>query len=187
VILDVRDSNLLKPPANKELLDTWKEQHCYEYELILPVEKKADRYKFMQQDLQRYFGLRARIEQRTIQSLVLKRIPGSYDLRSLGGRPVDSLIQSTNSRPIDDSSRVFRNKPFNEFFGKVRNWVRYFHKLDITDETGYGGNIDIRLREVSIDPLNLEDLRKDLYRYGLEIVEGETCADVIILEEENSP
>ena len=94
VILDVSDSNRFKPPVNKELLNTWEKDHCYEYELILPAEKKDLRYKFMQQDLQRYFGLRARVEHRTIPALVLRRRPGPDRLKSQGGSPVDSLISS---------------------------------------------------------------------------------------------
>ena len=187
VILDVSDSNRFKPPVNKELLNTWEKDHCYEYELILPAEKKDLRYKFMQQDLQRYFGLRARVEHRTIPALVLRRRPGPDRLKSQGGSPVDSLISSTSLRSIDESIRVFRNKPYTEFFVKLKTWVKYNNKLPVVDETGYEGKIDIILREVSIDPLNLEELRKDLYQYGLEIVEGDTCAEVLVLEEENSP
>lgn len=187
VILNVRDSFRFQQPVATEQIDDWEARHCYDYELIIPAKFKSIRYRYMQEDLQRFFGLKAVVEKRMVRALVLRRTSNQDNLRSRGGSPVDSLVQSSNRLPVNDSIRVFRNKPFNVFVNRLTSWINYHCKLQFVNETGYEGNIDIRLREISIDPLNLAELRKDLQTYGLELVEGETCADVLVLTEENSP
>jgi thiol-disulfide isomerase/thioredoxin len=61
VVLKVKDSNLYVRSKDPERKDDWDKEHSYNYTLFIPVSKHREAYKIMQQDLQRYFGLKARV------------------------------------------------------------------------------------------------------------------------------
>lgn len=61
VILKVKDSSLYVRPNNPEIRDDWDKEHSYNYTLFIPISKYKQGYKIMQEDLERYFGLKARV------------------------------------------------------------------------------------------------------------------------------
>ena len=84
--LEVKDSSKYFYPLVPDEVDEWLANCSFNYELILPVSKKGQRYKVMQQDLKRYFDLEAGIEKRKVKSIVLRnfrkefcRNPGTTD------------------------------------------------------------------------------------------------------------
>jgi thiol-disulfide isomerase/thioredoxin len=186
LVLDVKDSYPYSNPADVEAITEWKMKHTYSYELLIPVGKRAERYKLMQQDLQRFFGLTAGIEKRKIKVIALIRTTTANKLKTKGGLPKDELQLSSLRRPLQDSLREFINKPFGIFKEKISGWIRFHRQLPFFDRTGYAGSIDIIIREESMDPFNEKELRKDLQQYGLDLIEAEELLDVLVIKEESS-
>ncbi len=61
VQLKVKDTSVYVRPANPDLRDEWNRRHSYNYTLFLPVSRHQEAYQMMQEDLRRYFGLKASV------------------------------------------------------------------------------------------------------------------------------
>jgi len=75
------------------------------------------------------------------------------------------------------------NQPYAGFITNLKICVEGHYPF--FEETGYEGNIDIALRVKSLQPFNLEELRKDLKQYGLELKEDYRMIDVLVIKEKN--
>ncbi len=132
----------------------------------------------MQEDLTRYFDLDARVVRVKMKSLVLKRLRGDNLLQSKGGPPSTFMLGSDKNQ-VTDSIRFIHNKPFDELI----RWLKLFidYRQPFFNETKYSGDIDINFRAISIDPLNIFELKKDLRKYNLVLVEKERFVDVLFI------
>ncbi|HMR81624.1 MAG TPA: hypothetical protein PKE30_00730 [Niabella sp.] len=61
VVLLVKDTTKYIRPINTYERDTWYLNNGYTFDMVLPVLKRDDAYKIMQQQLHNYFGLKARV------------------------------------------------------------------------------------------------------------------------------
>lgn len=61
LILRVKNTSQYVRPTDPGLKDDWDKQHSYNYTLFIPIRKRKEAYKIMQQDLERYFGLKASV------------------------------------------------------------------------------------------------------------------------------
>lgn len=61
VLLLVKDSARFIPPVNSYERDHWSSNNVYSFDLVLPTSRKDHAYEIMQQQLNMYFGLKARI------------------------------------------------------------------------------------------------------------------------------
>lgn len=182
VILEMPDYYPYIYPEDDNLLDEWRQQYCYTYDLVIPVSKKEQRYQFMQEDLTRYFDLSATVEKRKLKCLALIAKGDLNKLRSKGGKPVNKLFTGGVNQSGEDTIRYLQNQPLKNFSVLLGSWIDHYLKIPFTDKTGYTGNIDIRVRNLSVDPFNLTELRKDLQQYHLDLVETTDWKDVLIIK-----
>jgi thiol-disulfide isomerase/thioredoxin len=59
--LKVKSPGLFVRPTDPDLRDEWDKHNSYNYTLLLPIRKHKSAYKIMQEDLDRYIGLKARV------------------------------------------------------------------------------------------------------------------------------
>lgn len=168
-------------PIDPDRWDNWKKQYSYSYELILPVQYIDQRYQFMQQDIQRFFGLKVSREKKELPALSLVSTGDNIGLQTRAMAVTDNLRQSSLRNPVSDSIRSMNNKPFKELADRISSWVLYYLKIPFQDKTGYTGNIDISLSEKAIDPFNWEQLNKELSKYNLKLVKDSALTDVLII------
>lgn len=179
LVLELKDSARWLLPADSNRWDRWFAAHHYSYELVLPGREKEQMKKAMQQDLERYFPLQARVEKQLRPTYVLVRTTTEDRLRSLGGPEQDRQLALRHPVPAD-SLRPFINKPFAQWIEKMKVLMGTHY---LVDSTGYAGNVDITLRASSLIPLNVEELRRDLQRHGLDLLLQERPQDVLMIRE----
>src|SRR5690606_20150992 len=116
IIWQVEDISKYKRPAFGTIAySTWINQHAYIYHLNVPPNKIENKYKIMQQDLDRYFGLQITKERRMVSSLVLKKIGNTELLNTKGGSPVITLSLSKISDTTIKQTCQFINGDFQDF------------------------------------------------------------------------
>lgn len=179
VILDVPDTSIFLWPKDDNLLDQFTANHTYAYDLMVPPSLANRLYKFMQQDLVRYFGYIGKVEKRKVKCLVLVRTGERDQLRTKGGKTMTNFFSKT-----PDSIRYFLNEPFADFSdylkGVYENWDV---PTPFIDATGYKRNIDIYLSASTLNNiLNIPNLNKALKKYGLEIKREDWLTNVLVIQ-----
>lgn len=178
-ILDLPDPVKDKIDRGKQLtFHTWITKYGFCYSLVLPPEYKGDISKTMETDLNRFFGTKyhisAGIEKLEVDCLVLSRIPGSPSLESSGGNPIFS---------VTDTSFVQKNLPVQSL---VMELARRYRKLStpFIDETGYRVPVDLAVKG---NMSELETLKKELLRSGLQIREMKRTIDMVVIKPVTTP
>jgi thiol-disulfide isomerase/thioredoxin len=175
VILEVADRSRYIYDSSMRY-NKWFEENCYAYEMVIPLEQKEDRYSYIVNDLNRYFGINGRIEKRKMRCLSIVRT---------STREKFKYVRETNylgaQRWLDTSNVFhFRSTTFKVFRMTLSDHNKN-HPLPITDDTGYNGFIQMDI----VSPLNdITALRMELRsKYDLDIVEKVKEVDVMILTE----
>ncbi len=97
IVLDSKRAESLNMPKEIEYLDSWKNNNSYCYELFLPLENSDQIFRWMQQDLQRFFNLKTFIQKRKTNCLILANIKTTIESKGLSDkRPVQ---HSNNPKP----------------------------------------------------------------------------------------
>lgn len=130
----------------------------YSYEMIVPEKKAEHLYELMLEDLSRYTAYRSTVESRKTKCLVLKK-SGKADLPATkGGEMISTFPQSPS---------ILQNAPLRHMVNMINGKTPI--TLPLIDETGYNGNVDLKISGVT----TLEKLKKELAPYGLTITEEE--------------
>lgn len=179
VVLEVADSFAYVPPRRATDWDRWLERYCFTYDLRLPASRKEEHYRIMQQDLERYFGLEARVEQRPVRCLALVRTGRRDKLSSRGGaRP-----ERHRGIPLEELN-YFHGAEFSEVAANLAAiFTLHGYPLPLVDRTGYRGRVDIGISQDALVPFNPEAIKRELQLYGLDLVEQECVLDVLVLKE----
>ncbi|WP_276504445.1 TlpA family protein disulfide reductase [Terrimonas pollutisoli] len=152
--LQVSDKYSYTSPPDNNKMDDWLDNHAFNYQLIVPVAMANNRFKIMQQDLQRFFDLDAKIEIRKVKSLVLKNtIPTSSSTRRV-------LING-------DSAFHFINQPLGDLINFLEGWIAY--EYPFINELNETILINAIVKASSVTPLNVSSLMQDLHFSGLEL------------------
>ncbi|MGN6400129.1 MAG: TlpA family protein disulfide reductase [Flavisolibacter sp.] len=179
IVLDVIDKSPYIFPEDEDEWDEWKTTYAYSYQLRLPAAKKNVRYTYMQQDLDRCFGLKVKIEKRKLPCLALIKTASLDKIRSKGGKTKSTMI---GRKYENDSVRYVQNYSFKNFSAILRGLVEWNTKLPFVDKTGCSFNIDLRLKAASLDPLDREGLNKELSKYNLKVITSREWIDVLVLK-----
>jgi thiol-disulfide isomerase/thioredoxin len=180
VILKVPDRSRYLFPKNKADIEEWMTKNTYCYDLLVPPSESAHLYQFMQQDLERYFGVRVTIEKRKVQSLELVRAGRDDKLKTKGGNP--GLVDFTKGGKFIWN---YRNKPFHYVFMGIKNYLESnLCPEPLVDKTGYKGNVDIEFDVNIFRRHNLAEMRKALLKYGLDIRLRKVKMPVLVIEAE---
>jgi len=129
----------------------------------------------------RYFDVKAKIEKRKIKCLSLIKISDHSKKKSYNNKYdraehllVDSLLYTSYH-----SMKEFVESLKYIFLGK-------HSKYPLVDETGYIGDIDIRIKSSVLDEeFTFPSLRTELNEYGLDIVEKKKKLDVLVIKNNN--
>jgi thiol-disulfide isomerase/thioredoxin len=183
MILNVEDSLKYVRPANDEQKNEWYTNYSYDYHLLLPEEQADKKYALMKADLSRYFGLVARVETRPVECLVLVRTSKENKLKSKGGKPEKSFYWTELGSTQFDSVRYMVNQPYADFSTDLSYYIENYFLQAFVDQTGFSGNIDIRISDEALDAYRLDLLRKELRKYDLDIVKKKVPLQVILLSE----
>ena len=185
LILEVKDSSKYIRPTNHNIETEWMKKNLFNYVLSVPDRKRTNRFKYMQQDIERYFDLSAAIEKRFVKCLVLIKTSNVDKLKTKGGKDMLTSFSPGDER-MDDAvgrDRVFRNRPYKNFSAIIGNVIEYAFHLPFVDETGYSGNVDVSFNGNTITNLTIKGLKKEFNKYDLDLVEQERPIDVLVLKE----
>ena len=179
IILEVKDKSKYLVPTDNNLMDEWITNYSYNYELMVPVTESKEIYKKMQQDLSRYFSLKAVVEKRMIKCLALVRINTKDRLKTKAGKPATNFWISTT-----DSIRYIANQDFEMFANALSIVYQDFgFARPLINKTNYKGKIDIQLSADAFNTFDVDKLNIELYRYGLALQEQSSLREVLIIKQ----
>lgn len=165
----------------------WYSKYGYYYHAILPKALEPERFKILQADLHRYFNLKVSIEKQKVKCLALIRTSSKDKLKTKGGLPRQtSFSTDLRSKDNDLSSppiRYIRNKSFSSLFDIIKSMGDWTFFIKVVDETGYSGPIDFQIKEQTLQNLTIDNLRKALLKYDLDLVEKYIPMDVLVLSD----
>ncbi len=173
LLVEGADSASLFPERSPLPAEEWKARHTYSYDLVLPEGSTANPYQLMLQDLNRYSGYEAMLEPRATDCLLLVRKGRRDKLRSKGGEPANRLFHpgkpSLQNMPL--AALVSRLNSNNSLPLLVVNKTNYTNPVDLQFSTGFN---------------DLPALRRELQRYGLDLVPARRKVPVLVLRRKNT-
>jgi thiol-disulfide isomerase/thioredoxin len=171
VISDSPNKYIQPKVADRLRRNMWNSENMYCYEIIVPVADSAEKFRIMQEDLQRFFKLSAREEKRLIKCFALVRIGGKTKFITRGGvfRKEETLYQLKYS-----------NVPINTLLFNLTKSLQYVNSHGILNETNYNGNIDL---DINFSIGDLRAIREALKAWDLDIIEVERVSNVLILSD----
>jgi hypothetical protein len=158
-------------------MDQWYASNVFSYELCVPFNQEKQMGSYMQADLNRFFGTE-------------KGIEGSVEMKSLKSyvmiKMADSILK-TNGYEENFSYSDSGVNLSNHFFSDV-NWIlkEKLEDMDVgkpfVDETGIDPRFKVDMK-LTGDLKNVENLRKQLRQYGLDIIEAEREVEVLVIRD----
>jgi thiol-disulfide isomerase/thioredoxin len=129
----------------------------YTYDLIIPQSDSAALYRTMKEDLYQKFGHKASFQNREKYCVVISQIsPGSVK------------ASASNDLPVSEHNQFYillKKQPMSELRKSIKEFLKG-DLIDVLDETGYSGNIDI---DVKVNLADLAALNQALMPYGLSV------------------
>ncbi|SIT97722.1 Thiol-disulfide isomerase or thioredoxin [Epilithonimonas bovis DSM 19482] len=171
MLLQVSNVADVKPQIDSER--KFDDNSLYSYEMAVPYSDADSLYTNMLSGLNSYTNFTATIEKRKIKCLRLVRTASQDRIATKGGSRVSAFYKNPS---------VLRNAPLQHMINML-NGDNTITDLPVVDETGYTGNVDITMPAVS----NLAALRKELSRYGLDLLEGEQLLNMLVVRDRNQP
>lgn len=177
VKIEVTDSvlyNRIVPPANvkgKQYND-WIRENGYCYDLKVPSDLSSNKFKFMLDDLNNYFGklfgIEGVFEERSQKYLGLVVIGNQNEFISKGG---------STSIKKDKFSLKFKNASIKDLTVSLSQPLQLYPT--IIDETNYKGKIDL---EINCDMSDLHKVNTELKKYGLQLLVKEKMMNVPVIK-----
>jgi thiol-disulfide isomerase/thioredoxin len=166
------DSLYFERITNEDEREEWLQNYSYNYELLVPHFQKERVFQIMQEDLKRYFHLDARVEKRKLPCLILVRTDTTHTFFS---------FKRNASDHASPDSIYFLNRKFDRVTTSLKARIEYYLGQPFVDESGISEKVNMVFSRASLDPMDLDLLRKDLRNYGLDLAEGERATDVLVL------
>ena len=148
-------------------------QRLYTYDLNAPKQSRRSLQRYMQEDLDRYFGLQARWEQREKMCLVLT----ASDTAKIS-------YHSGLPKKYFDSFKVDLNKvPVSYFMERLTYGTNFLESpYPLRDETGLKGNLGHIAFEGDMN--SLEVINKNLSQYGMKFSLARRKVDVLVIRDQ---
>lgn len=170
IIIESKDKDKLHTNLSYEPYFKWKEQNAITYEINVLASNRDKIFEMMRADLVNYFSeYYIRIEKRKANCLVLISTGSNEPGRSKGGKP----------KVIKDQFGYYAT---NITIDALFQDLSFYYLSDspvLVNETGIDFNIDLDL-----DVLNFQDLdqlNKELGKYGLKFVEKEAMGEFLVI------
>lgn len=187
LITDFEEPFKYSKPANEALIQEWKKQYAYHYELLVPRSDTLLKFIYMKQDLQRFFQLSAEIKSVYKNCIVLEQTGSTEMLKSKGSNAANSFFRSSVSGDITTTERALQNLPFSYLVHNLAAWLEAEYKLPFENAVSFEENIDIRLSAEAVESLNIKKLNGELKQYGLVLVEKEMPVRCLVLSDKTKP
>lgn len=171
------DSGLLFRPADPNQWDDWNSKHLFNYQLIIPAQKKEMLYKIMQGDLERFFSISVAFERQKVNGFVLT----SSDPSTIPSSKYENAFDAYANSGLEVADTLhFYNQPFDRLIKLLGFWIHSTHpfKSIIAEKK----NIDFSIRRESIEPLNIFKLNQDLKPLNIKLEERPIETDVLIVD-----
>lgn len=173
ILLEIKDPSVLISNQEGEPLKAWLRNHAWCYEVIVPKPLSAKVFEIMRSDMTRLFPQYiASVEKRAMPCLVLVRTSDIDKLKS---------SQTSSVSNADAFSLSITNSSIQLLVSQLNHYLQHLNK-PVVDDTGYKGNVDINLdaRLSSVD-----DLRKALKTYDLDLIEKKHDIEVLVIRDAN--
>jgi thiol-disulfide isomerase/thioredoxin len=144
------------------------DHNLYSYEYIVPVSKADSLYPLMLKNLSQFADYTATIEKRKVKCLVLKRTSTVDKLKTKGSEM--AFLFSLSKTDVQNTSVYALINSLNAIPSVL---------LPLIDETGYNGNIDLKMGPIS----DLASIRKELSKYDLDLVEAERELNMLVIKD----
>lgn len=144
------------------------------YDLQVPEKDTASLYSYMKADIARVLGLTGRLEQADKKCISVQFRGDPTVLRSRGGETASVLP----ANPADSLWR-FTNYPFKRFISLLEHYVKRAG-YGLSDDTKINMNVDLSINADIRDKFDINQLNRDLGRYGLCVVE-KTCPTQVLV------
>jgi thiol-disulfide isomerase/thioredoxin len=174
ILLDVKDPGKFNQPADQDKLAAWIAANQYSYELGVSPSQAKNIFKYMQDDLNRFFNYDAGIKKMKMKCIVLVRTSGKDKIRTT--HPLSRASTSINK----DNSISICNMPLAASLIKKMIYRNYHLTTPIIDGTGYSGNVDL---EINAKLDDLPALKKNLQLYDLDLIEEEREIDMLVIRD----
>jgi len=149
----------------------WSMEHSYCYALYHQNASEQEIKESMLMDMKRFFSLSAKIEERTSPVLVLKLV----DRSKLKSEKTKRII---HFKVDDDTDYQLEHVSMREFFNSTVGYPGRKYGLPVLNEADYDGTFDISLKGKIND---LDNVRKQLKKYGIEFVEEQRTLSYLVL------
>jgi hypothetical protein len=170
--IEIKDPQKLIRPKAAVKSDLWQMENTLSYEAR--VSSDLDLFKFVQADLDKYFPYSARVEKRKRRCLVIVKCPSSA---------VTIVASARNGKPGIIRGKAgavtINNIPF--YPGVVNLLAPGFNDLamPIIDGTNLTDKVHMQFTNI----YDLDEVKKDLQRYGFDIIEQEKEIDCLIIRD----
>ncbi|WP_207515855.1 TlpA family protein disulfide reductase [Longitalea luteola] len=174
--LQVKDKFQYVIPADLQKREYWWENYGYFYEVMVPMERSKDIFKFMQQELMRYFNLDVSVKKRKMKCLALVKLDPKKKIKNNVNSFNDSVEYNRYNIPL---------KLFPSYLTRELNWNRSSYFPPIINYTGTTeDSLDIKISTEAIEKrATLDQLRKELRKCNLDLVERECLTNVLVIKE----
>ena len=157
--------------GNPSEWDAWERDNAYCYEIQVPVSLSDKIPVIFRQDLERFFGLRAKVEMKEVSCLVI--VQNAEIPASKGGR---KRVTSETGKDY-----TFTNTPFKIVAWNIEMGNRHA-SLPVVDQSNYDGNVDFSVKGKLED---IDALRKALQEIGLGLVKKDVKIPMIVLSDDD--
>ncbi len=184
--LEVRDSARYIIPKDDNLTEQWRAENTFNYALALPPGKQHLKYRYMREDLERYFDVEAKVEKRKMTCYVLRSLPDAEKIATKGGEliSVSTTVYDVGSTDNVRDEYVLQNLPYSRFVSAVRTLAERRLKVPFVDlTTPLDTNIDITFDGELIVHPTFDKLQEFLHKHGYAISEEEQYVDVLVLSD----
>lgn len=179
--LQVRDSMRYVKTSDVALLEDWSSSNGYNYELQLPSKFAEIVYRVMQEDLIRYFPLSVSIKEKQVQGVILVADDTTI-IQSKRGKPINTFSSVIYGQQPNEYRQLV-NQPFQILLAYLNLWIQ--NDYPFRSNVNIDGYVDIKIREHSVNPLNIQLLNEDLKKYGLRLVFLDMPVPVLHLKEKD--
>lgn len=176
ILLETKRPEEFVKPTEASKVTAWEERNKLSYELNVPTSDSDLVYQYMQEDLNRYLPYEAKLEKRVVKCLVLSRTSNIDKIKAKDTTVVSSFKANANN------IIHIRNMRVDNSIIKQLIIAFQFLSTPIVDDTGYMGKIDM---DLSANLKTLEDYRKALYFYDLELVERKKEILLLVVRDKN--
>lgn len=162
----------------------WMNRHAFFYQARTPLADSSRLFDWINADFERYFGLKATVELKIVDTWVLSFDGAENPIKTSGGSQEHSFFAQNPRHPTLDSVRRLVNLPYSHFSSYITRMVERLTNMPCFDETGFSGNIDISFKGSSLDAPSMKKLQAELKNYGMSLRREHKRLAVLVLREQ---